>query len=210
MNERGPTDPRAADGSDVAPRGSSSPESSETASAGGAKGVVAGERDVIAELAMLPAAQRAMLVGSLSTAERHELHDRWERGAFADARVVPLLWQHRGAAVGVLSVVAEDARGLRVEGARIRKFKTSDGAFVWAPSLAAGQPATLLGYPVVERPVRVRALLAAAEEGLEALPPDLGEGWRVVRLALVRSRVLHVGDRWRGASEFLVRMYRES
>jgi HK97 family phage major capsid protein len=34
--------------------------------------------------------------------------------------------------------------------ARIRKFKTTDGAFVWAPSLAAGQPATLLGYPVVE------------------------------------------------------------
>jgi HK97 family phage major capsid protein len=34
--------------------------------------------------------------------------------------------------------------------ARIRKFKTSDGAFVWAPSLAAGQPATLLGYPVIE------------------------------------------------------------
>ncbi len=61
-----------------------------------------------------------------------------------------------------------------------------------------------------ERPVRVRALLAAAEEGLEALPPDLGEGWRVVRVALVRSRVLRVGDRWRGTSEFLVRMYRES
>ena len=38
------------------------------------------------------------------------------RGAFADARVVPLLWQHRGVAVGSLSVVAEDARGLRVEG----------------------------------------------------------------------------------------------
>ena len=34
--------------------------------------------------------------------------------------------------------------------AKIRKFKTSDGAFLWAPSLAAGQPATLLGYPVVE------------------------------------------------------------
>lgn len=34
--------------------------------------------------------------------------------------------------------------------ARIRKFKTTDGAFLWAPSLAAGQPATLLGYPVVE------------------------------------------------------------
>ena len=34
--------------------------------------------------------------------------------------------------------------------ARIRKFKTTDGAFVWQPSLAAGQPATLLGYPVIE------------------------------------------------------------
>jgi HK97 family phage major capsid protein len=32
----------------------------------------------------------------------------------------------------------------------IRKMKTSDGAFIWQPSLAAGQPATLLGYPVVE------------------------------------------------------------
>ncbi|MBY0520564.1 MAG: phage major capsid protein [Sphingomonas sp.] len=34
--------------------------------------------------------------------------------------------------------------------ARIRKFKTSEGAFIWAPGLAAGQPDTLLGYPVVE------------------------------------------------------------
>ncbi len=34
--------------------------------------------------------------------------------------------------------------------ARIRKLKTSDGAFVWQPSLVAGSPATLLGYPVAE------------------------------------------------------------
>ncbi len=34
--------------------------------------------------------------------------------------------------------------------AHIRKFKTSDGAFLWQPSLASGQPDTLLGYPVVE------------------------------------------------------------
>jgi HK97 family phage major capsid protein len=34
--------------------------------------------------------------------------------------------------------------------ARIRKFKTSDGAFIWQPGLVAGQPDTLLGYPVVE------------------------------------------------------------
>ena len=34
--------------------------------------------------------------------------------------------------------------------ARIRKFKTTDGAFLWQPSLMTGQPATLLGYPVIE------------------------------------------------------------
>lgn len=34
--------------------------------------------------------------------------------------------------------------------ARIRKFKTADGQFIWQPSMVAGQPATLLGYPVVE------------------------------------------------------------
>ena len=34
--------------------------------------------------------------------------------------------------------------------AAIRKFKTNDGAFLFQPSLAAGSPATLLGYPVVE------------------------------------------------------------
>jgi HK97 family phage major capsid protein len=34
--------------------------------------------------------------------------------------------------------------------ARIRKFKTTDGAFLWQPSLQAGRPDTLLGYPVVE------------------------------------------------------------
>ena len=32
----------------------------------------------------------------------------------------------------------------------IRKFKTSAGAFLWQPSTVAGQPDTLLGYPVVE------------------------------------------------------------
>ena len=34
--------------------------------------------------------------------------------------------------------------------ARIRKFKTSDGAFLWQPGLVEGQAATLMGYPVVE------------------------------------------------------------
>lgn len=34
--------------------------------------------------------------------------------------------------------------------ARIRKFKTADGAFLWQPAMGEGQPARLLGYPVVE------------------------------------------------------------
>ncbi len=34
--------------------------------------------------------------------------------------------------------------------AMIRKFKTSDGAFLWQAGLVSGQPDTLLGYPVVE------------------------------------------------------------
>jgi HK97 family phage major capsid protein len=34
--------------------------------------------------------------------------------------------------------------------ASVRKFKTSDGAFIWQPGLLGGQPATLLGYPVIE------------------------------------------------------------
>ncbi len=34
--------------------------------------------------------------------------------------------------------------------ARIRKMKTSDGAFIWSPGLTVGQPGTLLGFPVVE------------------------------------------------------------
>ena len=32
----------------------------------------------------------------------------------------------------------------------VRKMKTSDGAFIWQPGMIAGQPATLLGYPVIE------------------------------------------------------------
>jgi HK97 family phage major capsid protein len=34
--------------------------------------------------------------------------------------------------------------------AAVRKFKTADGAFMFQPGLAAGQPATLLGYPLIE------------------------------------------------------------
>ncbi len=32
----------------------------------------------------------------------------------------------------------------------VRKFKDADGNYIWQPSASAGQPATLLGYPVTE------------------------------------------------------------
>ncbi len=32
----------------------------------------------------------------------------------------------------------------------IRKFKTSDNAYIWQPGLVSGSPATLLGHPVIE------------------------------------------------------------
>ncbi|MDE2435555.1 MAG: phage major capsid protein [Sphingomonadales bacterium] len=34
--------------------------------------------------------------------------------------------------------------------AAVRKFKDADGSFLWSPGLMEGQPARLLGYPVIE------------------------------------------------------------
>jgi HK97 family phage major capsid protein len=34
--------------------------------------------------------------------------------------------------------------------AKVRKMKDGQGQFLWAPSLSADTPATLLGYPVIE------------------------------------------------------------
>ena len=34
--------------------------------------------------------------------------------------------------------------------ARVRKFKTADGGFLWQPGMVEGQPDRLLGYPVIE------------------------------------------------------------
>jgi HK97 family phage major capsid protein len=36
--------------------------------------------------------------------------------------------------------------------AQVRKFKTTDGDYIWQPGLALGQPATILGYAVAEMP----------------------------------------------------------
>lgn len=87
------------------------------------------------------------------------------RGAFGEPREVPLLWLHRGAGVGVARV-AEDDRGLRVEG----EVRVADVA-----RLVRGGAVT--GLSVGYRPVKVRQgarreLLAAEliEVSLVAVP----------------------------------------
>ncbi len=62
-----------------------------------------------------------------------------------------------------------------------------------------------------ERPVRLRELSGGIEDAIAAIPPALGEGWRLVGVKLMRSRLARMGDdRWRGVSDFAVRIYRES
>jgi HK97 family phage major capsid protein len=36
--------------------------------------------------------------------------------------------------------------------AAVRKFKDADGAYIWRPGMMDSQPATILGYAVVEMP----------------------------------------------------------
>ena len=63
-----------------------------------------------------------------------------------------------------------------------------------------------------ERPVRLRGLSAAVDEAVAEFSGDVGEGWRVVALRLVRSRIVRAGggDRWTATSDFAVKIYREN
>ena len=64
-----------------------------------------------------------------------------------------------------------------------------------------------------ERPVRLRALLAAVEAGLPGMAgAAIGGGWRVVTVRLARSRLARAGrqeSRWQGSAEFAFRMWRQ-
>ncbi len=60
-------------------------------------------------------------------------------------------------------------------------------------------------------PERVRALNAAVEERMATLPAQLGEGWRVTHVRLVRGSVVQSkGERWTATSVFAVRMFRNN
>lgn len=59
-----------------------------------------------------------------------------------------------------------------------------------------------------ERPLRLRLLVAAVEDAVHALPHDLGDGWAIVTLQFLRSRISRDGEVWSAISEFRVRMLR--
>lgn len=59
-----------------------------------------------------------------------------------------------------------------------------------------------------ERPLRLRALTGLVEDAIEGMDAELGAGWRIVTLMLVRSRILRGRDGWLAVSEFRVRMMR--
>jgi hypothetical protein len=63
-----------------------------------------------------------------------------------------------------------------------------------------------------ERPLRLRTLVAAVEAAASGMSGEIGGGWRVVALRLVRSRIVRSGggDRWTATSEFAVKIYREN
>lgn len=59
-----------------------------------------------------------------------------------------------------------------------------------------------------ERPLRLRTLTGLVEDAIEMMDAELGEGWRIVALLLVRSRIVRSADGWMAMSEFRVRMMR--
>lgn len=62
-----------------------------------------------------------------------------------------------------------------------------------------------------ERPTRLRDLSETAERAIEGMAGEIGEGWRIVAVRLVRGRLVRDGEsRWRATSEFAVRLYRSS
>lgn len=68
---------------------------------------------------------------------------------------------------------------------------------------------TVRGHDSGERPVRLRGIGEAVDGAVRAVPRDLGNGWGLASVALVRVRTLREGgDRWVLASEWRVRMIR--
>jgi HK97 family phage major capsid protein len=71
----------------------------------------------------------------------------------------------------------------RATTAAVRKIKDSDGAYIWQAGLAAGQPATLLGYPVAS----FEDMPALATGSLSIAVADWRETYQIVDRAGIRT-----------------------
>lgn len=60
--------------------------------------------------------------------------------------------------------------------AKVRKFKDGQGNYLWQPSAQAGQPSSLMGYPVVE----AEDAPAVAANALGVAFGNFGEGYQIV------------------------------
>jgi HK97 family phage major capsid protein len=60
--------------------------------------------------------------------------------------------------------------------ADVRKLKDGDGNYLWAPGLAADQPATLLGYPVLE----FEDMPDIGSDSLSIAFANMAEGYQIV------------------------------
>lgn len=65
----------------------------------------------------------------------------------------------------------------------VRKLKDSDGAYVWMPSIAAGQPASLLGYPVAS----FEDMPDPATDSLSIAVGDMRETYQIVDRLGIRT-----------------------
>ena len=59
-----------------------------------------------------------------------------------------------------------------------------------------------------EVPMRLRLLMAIAEEAVDLMPGTLADGWRIGGLVLARSRLARTKDGWLGRAEWAVRVFR--
>jgi len=58
----------------------------------------------------------------------------------------------------------------------VRKLKDSEGRYLWQPGIAAGQPAQLLGYPVLE----FEDMPALGDDSLSIAFANMNEGYQIV------------------------------
>lgn len=65
----------------------------------------------------------------------------------------------------------------------VRKAKDSEGAYIWQPGIAAGQPATLLGYPVAS----FEDMPAPATGSLSIAVGDMREAYQIVDRIGIRT-----------------------